>query len=312
MQFFIMAANFEDRFLAFVSQQHLAHFVSDKPPALYHYKTSAGMQSIASSGVIRAHNLGKMSDFTDGRYAAAIMRTHIDRAYAVEGDGDALELLSAMRTQLSAVELDDVFVLSLSVDGDEMGMWRLYADRGRGFSFVMPYEDARTWGLRHHVGTLLKCIYDCKTLALLCDESLKQLRELFLADVAVGLAPDPVYCAKWFLDLAAWLSSAFKPEVYRNEREWRFVFRCPAKYHKISADGRTFVELPVFSSNPEISCPFTAICAGPDCDYDDDILPLRRVLHQQGYGSNFPVYLSRQHSVRPGKRAPIVTSIVPA
>lgn len=305
-----MTASFEDGVLAFVSERHMAHFVSDMPPALYHYTSSAGMRSIASSGIIRAYNLGKMSDFVDGRYAATIMRAHIDRAYAVEVDGDALELFAALRAALSAVELGDVFVLSLTVDGDEMGMWRLYADRGKGFSFVMPTKNAHTWGLQHHRGTFLKCIYDYKILASLCDESLKKLRELFLADVAAGLKPDPAYCAAWFLDLAAWLSAAFKPEVYRDEREWRFVFRCPAEYHKVSEDGRTFVELPVFSSNPEFSCPFTAICAGPDCDYDDGILPLRRVLQQQGYGPNFPVYESRQHSVRPGKRVPTTTSVV--
>jgi len=306
-----MTANFEDRFFNFLSDQHKAHFLSDMPPNLYHYTSSAGMRSIVSSGFIRAYSLGKLSDFAEGRYAATIMRAHIDRAYAVESDGDAVGLFSAMRAHLAAVKFDDVFVLSLSVDGDEIGMWRLYADRGKGFSVGMPVKDAFSWGVRHQSGTLLRCVYDYKVLTSLCEESLNHVRGLFLTDMAAGLKPDPAQCAYLFLDNVAWFGTAFKHEVYRDEREWRFVFRCPEKDHKISADERTFVELPISGSNPEIACPFTAICAGPDCDYDDDILPLRRVLHQHGYGPDFPIHLSRQHSVRLGKGPPMMASVVP-
>ena len=128
------------------------------PGFLYHYTKAASLEAILTSGVMRAYNLGKMNDLVEARYAASVMRAHIERGFAVEEDPNASDLLGELRRQLVGVDLSDTFALSFSPDGDELGMWKLYSDRGRGFSFAVPILTALSW-LSHH-GMLLRCNYD--------------------------------------------------------------------------------------------------------------------------------------------------------
>jgi hypothetical protein len=279
---------------------------AELPPgrSIYHYTSAAGMQAIVSSGVMRAYNLGQMNDLAEGRYAASVMRAHIDRGYAVEADANASELLGAMRRQLTSINLSNVFAISLTSDGDEPGMWRLYADRGRGFSFAIPLDKALLWAGHGHNGMLLKCTYDHNVLTEFCVRTLGKIREIYVADIVGGLKPHASDYASMFFDNIAWFAPAFKPSVWQDEKEWRFIFARPPDVHRTLSDGRTYIELPltVTAENPY---PITAICGGPDCDYEDDILPLQRILYEKGHGAYFPIHVSTTHVTRAGRRAPV-------
>jgi Protein of unknown function (DUF2971) len=278
----------------------------DVPLSVYHYTSSQSMRAVISSGVLRAHNLGQMNDFAEGRYAASFMRAHIDRSYAVEPDPTAMNLLSALRRQLTMVDLSNVFALSFTSDGDEPGMWRLYADGGRGFSFAIPTSEAVSWGGDSHKGMFVKCVYDSKTLAEFCVQALAKIRDIYLSDAVAGLTPDAADYAGMFLRNIAWFAPAFKPDVWSDEKEWRFIFTRPRSAQK-AFDGRYYIELPLELPTPKNPHPITAICAGPDCDYEDDILPLQRVLHDKGFGGKggmFPIFTSVRHVTRPGRRPP--------
>ena len=293
-----------DEFLA----EQARWLAGDPPRSLYHYCSGAGMQAIIRSGVLRAFNLGQMNDFAEGRYAASVMRAHIDRGYSIEPNPRALALLQAMRQQLTGINLTNVFALSFTTDGDEVGMWRLYADRGRGFSFATRIEDALSWGSSGHLGFLLKVSYDPPMLDEFCIRTLTKIHELYLADVAATLAPDPARYANLFLENVAWFAPAFKPHVWHDEQEWRFIFVRPSADHKKLPDGRMYIELPLTPPSATDPRPITAICGGPHCDYEDEILPLQKVLYDKGYGPLFPIHVSTKHVVRPGRRPPAMRS----
>ena len=148
---------------------------NDIPQSVYHYTSSQSMRAIISSGMLRAHNLAQMNDFAEGRYAASFMRAHIDRGSAIQPDQDAMALLGAMRQQLTRVDLANVFALSFTSDGDEPGMWRLYADRGRGFSFAIPTRNALSWGGDGHKGMFASCIYESGRLTRFCADALAKI-----------------------------------------------------------------------------------------------------------------------------------------
>jgi hypothetical protein len=273
--------------------------VPERPQSLYHYTSAKGMQAIVSSGVLRAYNLGKMNDFAECRYAASVMRAHIDRCYAVEPNSVAMDLFGAMRQRLTDIDISTIFALSLTADGDEMGMWRLYADHGRGFSFEIPFAE-RLW--QGQWGMPVKCIYDFNSLTSFCKQMLIKIREIYLSDVDAGVRPDPEGWANTFFRSIAWFAPAFKPEVWCDEQEWRLIFLKRSSFSILpntTLDDRSYIELPlrVSKKNPIIS-----ICAGPVCDYEDDILPLRRILCEKGYGANFPIQLSMQHTPSPRAR----------
>jgi hypothetical protein len=296
----------EGRLNAFLAR-HAAFFATTNlPPCLYRYTSSTVLRAIISSGVIRAYNLGQMTDFVEGKYAASVMRAHIDRAFAVEESEDARRLFRAMRRQLTTMDLSPVFALSFSTNGSEPGMWELYADEGRGFSFAIPIDRAFRWVREELNGFAFRCSYSPSELDQFCKAALETIRHIYRADCVDGLAHSPDSCAELFLSQVAWFAPVFKPHVFEAEQEWRFLFVRPPNDHKVDADGRTFIELPL--SPVSGVAPIRAICAGPHADYDDDIVPLQDVLCSNGYGADFPVHIAAGHSPGPGRRSPIMRS----
>jgi hypothetical protein len=245
-----------------------------------------------------------MNDFVEGRFAASIMRASIERAYALEPNEFVVQLFVEMRKQLAVGDLAQVFVLSFTTDGDEPSMWRLYADRGKGFSFAIRLHTALAWALHKLQGVVLKCAYGEREVQLFCANALAAMRDIYISELESGVIPDPAIYAQLFLNNIAWLAPAFKPEIWKDEREWRFIFVRPPEEHKKHVDGRTFIELPLVPDTEEKITPISAICGGPLVDYEDDILPLQKVLFENGYGAGFPVHVAKTHIVRPGRKPP--------
>jgi len=272
----------------------------DFPASLYHYTSVASLRSIVTSGVMRAYNLGQMNDWVEARYAASIMRAHIDRSFAVEENPNASELLGALREV--GVDFSDTFALSFTSDGDELGMWRLYADRTRGFSFAVPLHNALSWLGDGHHGLIMKCSYDHQVLSHFCARALDRMRQIYLDDILAGKHVEPATYANVFLQNATWLAPAFKPAVWQDEKEWRFIFRRPSVQHHKLTSGRTYIELPLLAT-PQSTPPIAAMCAGPDCDYADSISPMQQLLFEKGYG-NFAIHLSTKYQTRPGRMPP--------
>jgi hypothetical protein len=244
------------------------------------------MQGIIRSGCMWAHSIEQQNDYTEVRYAASVMRAHIERAYAVEPDALACELFLALRRQMATIFLGNLFVLSYSGDGDELGMWRLYADRGTGFSFGFPLHAAKEWP-----GTIIiaKCQYDFRKLDLFCSASLIKVRELYLAAVKSGCNSDVDGIAAMFFRHIAWFATIFKPHVWADEQEWRIVFHRGPEHHKKRDDERSYIDVP-----PSGSFPIEAICAGPNCDAVNSIRSLRELMAKTTYKS-VPLYMS-QHA----------------
>ncbi len=280
------------------------HLAGDVPMALYHYTSAEGMKAILRSGTLRAYNLGQMNDTAEARYAVSVMRAHIDRRFAVEANPDALELFAVIRQQFGGVQLPNLFVLSFTTDCDEPGMWRLYADRGRGFGFAIPTAKAVSWAGDTHNGLFLKCSYDCAVLSKLCEQALDKILRIYLADIKAGVPKDAIPYAVGFLESVSWFAPGFKPDAWRDEKEWRFVFMWSDANHQRSHDGRTFIALSL-AVTPENPTPIVAVCAGPDCDYLEGIAPIQQLLNDKGH-HNLPIHVSRLHLTRPGRQPPLL------
>ncbi len=247
-------------------------------PLLYHYTTADGLAGIVRSGQIWAHNLGNMGDFTEVRYGASVLRAHIDRSYALEPDQRVCDLLIALRRSLGTFDLASVFALSFTASSDEPGMWRLYADRGTGYSFCIPaFKLRQPWG-----GYLVGCNYSSEDLDAFCVRALATMRTLFLADVAAGIQAGCDEYAALFFSHIAWFGPIFKHKVWADEQEWRVVYIRPPQHQKPRADGRMYVEIP---SPEDGQLPIAAICAGPDCDYENSVRPLQALMRTSGYGA---------------------------
>src|SRR5215204_6249223 len=82
------------------------------PPILYHYTTIEAMQSIIRTGIMRAFNVEFMNDHAELRYAASVMRAHIDRAYAIGTDPFFCDVLNRIRRTTIPLDIRQLFLLS--------------------------------------------------------------------------------------------------------------------------------------------------------------------------------------------------------
>lgn len=285
---------------------NLLQLFEDKLPlVLYHYTSSAATRAIISSGVMRAYNLGQMNDFAEGTYAATIMRGHIDKLYALNTDSITLSFLTALRNEFTYIDLSNVFSLSFICESKEKKeMWNLYSDRGQGFRFASPLSKVLPWA-KQHKGFPLRCCYDSETLHNFCKQALNEMCQIYNIDFKAGLNPEPIHYARMFLYNVFWFAPAFKLNIWGDENEWRFVFVCPDVKPEKTPEGRAYIEIPL-KAMPETSCPISEICAGPDCDYSESILPLQKLLYERGYEEDFPIRLSINHKTRSGSQVPII------
>ena len=197
---------------------------------LFHYTTTGAIRGILQSRTIRAGSLEKMNDTSEARFAASIFRAMIDRRYATESDPEVITFLQAIRSHLrQPLDLSFAFALSLSVDGDEAGMWGLYADRGQGFSFCIPTKDLIPWAGFSQKGWLWKCRYGEEETSRYCEKVLTEGISIYRKHSRRASAFDVDAYAAMFVDKVSYLAPVFKPKIWHDEQEWRWIFVRPDK-----------------------------------------------------------------------------------
>jgi hypothetical protein len=180
---------------------------------------------------------------------------------------------------MQAIDAEEIFVLSFSDSGERDPMWRLYAERGAGFSFCFPIPQTQNWpGLI----MLSRCNYDPMQQGAFFDSALDRITAIYVADLAAGRAAVPNVYAERFFHHIAWFATMFKPRAYEHEHEWRIVFRRSKEHHRFDAAGRPYIEVPGPSYGP---LPIEAICAGPRCDKAAHLGPLQKLARECGYGT---------------------------
>lgn len=210
-----------DENIATFSAQQLNVLQSTKiwPSILYHYTSADAMLSILQSGKLRVSSIEQLNDKVELRYPVSIFRAHLDRFYAIEPSPDGCDLLHQIRRQLDIIDTTGIYVASFSADGDEFGMWRLYGDRGRGFSFDFPLYMVEHWG-----GFPGKCHYDTSSADRFCQGALRTVRDTYLAEIQAGRSPDLETVAANFLWRISYFGLLFKPHAWADEKEWRLIF----------------------------------------------------------------------------------------
>ena len=247
-----------DEDLATFSTQQLNVLQPTKiwPPILYHYTSADAMLSILKTGKLRVGSIEQLNDKAELRYSVSIFRAHLDRFYAIEHSPEGCDLFHHIKRQLDIIDTTGIYVASFSADGDEFGMWRLYGDRGRGFSFAFPLYKVEHWG-----GFPGKCHYDTSSADKFCQSALRTVRDTYLAEVQAGKSPDLESVAANFLWRISYFGLLFKPHAWADEKEWRLIFVNQKTGIKAWSNGSTYIEIPTGDR-----LPIGAICAGPSCE----------------------------------------------
>jgi hypothetical protein len=251
-------------------------FLQTPPPLLYHYTTSAGMIGILHSSRMWASDATAQNDVAEIRYAASVMRAHIDRSFATEYRDSACYLFDALRKRLSISGSYRAHIVSLVVNGDADHMWRLYGERGDGCSFGFPTHIVSDWGPGWY---LLRCNYSEADLYNFCKYSLSLIRTIFLKARDTNPLAKPEDFADLFFNHVSIFGLLFTSKVWSDEEEWRLVRFVPENDRKQTKDGRHYIEAPAPAfGRLEIG----AICVGPNTS-DPKLRALRQVMNRTGY-----------------------------
>ncbi len=224
------------------------------PYGFYHYTSYETLLAMLGSGTMRASCADFLNDYSELRYAASIMRAHVDRWYAMEPDEEVAKLFRAIQDRMRGpMKLEEFFILSFTDNGSDYGMWNLYSKRGTGLSFSFPGGKAYEWAQNNN-GVLVRVFYEPDELDVFCRTWLAKVREAFVGSRSREEEPDPEGFAKAFLRDVGFYAPVFKPKVWSDEREWRYVFR---RNEGVCCDvgGRRYIEIP--------KPPIDAVCLGP-------------------------------------------------
>jgi hypothetical protein len=203
--------------------------VGDPPPVLYHYTSRAGLLGIVEHRCLWASHILYLNDSTEYNYAVEMYRKVVGDREAAAAKVEK-ELHSRMLERIDLLGGMNVFVLSLTANGDLLSQWRAYADNGTGYCVGICVDNFLARQPKHSF-TLAACIYDenvqRKEVELIVDQCVKEFntpsefcRKYYGRDHAS--LEDRIHHAIFSLPgrLIA-LAPRLKHPSFREEAEWR-------------------------------------------------------------------------------------------
>jgi hypothetical protein len=190
----------------------------DFPTVLYHYTTQVGLLGIFDSRCIWATKIQFMNDATEFRTAIEMIAMEL-RSRALDPFEQTPERarVDALYDQVSAVESTDVFVLSLTEEGDQLSQWRAYSGRHSGFAIGFDVATLCRVASEHGF-SLDRCIYDSQAQSLLA----ATLVDNGFLWIAHNERMTRRRCREFRRTLLKW-APLFKHYTFDEEREWRLV-----------------------------------------------------------------------------------------
>lgn len=267
----------------FAGCMHL--FTGTPPPVLYHYTSEAGLLSIIGSGRFWASNIQNQNDVAEIRYAASVLRAHVEKCHAHDYQVAACELFAAMRPHLEMSGDSKLHTISLVTDGDNDHLWRLYGDRGTGCSLAFPTGSIANWGDDWY---LLRICYSDDEINTFCRYSLSFIRAIFLEDREEDPEAKANDYANLFFQFAIWFAPMFKAKVWSDENEWRLVRVVDPAHRRERAPGKYYVEAPDPTTG---KLELGGVSLGPNNQSAETIQRVRDALKASGYDPQ-SVYLS--------------------
>jgi hypothetical protein len=231
-----------DRFDA-EADQIIATFVetqkSQDPPALiYHYTDDSGLQGILEKGKLWLTDIFSLNDPSELNHGFTKAVEVLDNMVAngpAEGKAFAKTLSSIAETggiRGSAL----FFVCSFSLDGDDLGQWRAYADNGRGYALGLDLATLKNNFLTDERATpdpdshpeAFRIVYNDAALDAIHREIIEKMLALISLPRGRNMLSAAINSYMETLSVrlmthAIHASLFFKHRAYENEKEYRFV-----------------------------------------------------------------------------------------
>jgi Protein of unknown function (DUF2971) len=204
------------------------------PPTIYHYTDDAGLRGILQSGKMWITDIFNLNDPTELKHG---MMAALDILKS-EADGRKPEVKHFSREMAAMFEGDieriaHFFVCCFSLDGDDLGQWRAYADNGKGYALGFDGDVLEQAFVRCHASPTSQAMtfpvtYDDNQLRDIQQKIISRVIPLISAPRGRDLPDTAIH--EFMNELAVSLSVVllrlamfFKHLAYRNEQEYRFM-----------------------------------------------------------------------------------------
>lgn len=209
------------------------------PETIYHYTDDNGLRGILESGTLWLSDIFSLNDPSELHHgfshAIKILEAKADPRSPVSKE--LADIIGEFHKSGKTRESGHFLTCSFSLDGDELGQWRAYADNGRGYALAFDTESLeRAFVTKDRSGfaQTFPLTYDDNALVHLLDQIIEP--GLALADFPIdanlhGSDADGLKLALLNSLRVHSLHSAifFKHPAYANEKEYRFLEMFPLR-----------------------------------------------------------------------------------
>lgn len=238
---------------------------------LYHYTSQEGVKGIIMSKQIWATNILYLNDSSESYHGIKIIGEILNERQ-INASTNELPFFEALSTFKGNVLPDDVFVASLTEEGDLLSQWRGYTQVNSGYSIGFDSNQLKRMALDDGpVCHLLKCVYDeDKQKRMINDVIDEGLSSWLKAKGEYQESYTPVAAVK---DKLGYLAACAKHPSFSEEKEWRIVVAYPkSQYLKFRFGKSTLIPYLELSWKPVLQVESQLIhsitvgpCPDPKC-----------------------------------------------
>ena len=194
---------------------------------LFHYTSSDGLKGMVSGKCIWATNIEYLNDTTEFRHGENVIKKAMAdrkrRANKVEK-----VFFDELKNMPTIFEPEDVFVVSLSEDGDLLSQWRGYTPSSCGFNVAFDPEALREAAWELDRMQLVRCIYDEKKQKAFALDLLDAYLKEFVSSSTAGeheISFQQGLIAS-FKVRSTFAAAVMKHHSFAEEKEWRLLGVC--------------------------------------------------------------------------------------
>lgn len=238
-----------------IADKFINAFHKDEPEVLFHYSKTSNLKSILKSNIFRVSNITKLNDYSEYDYGLSLAKKLIQKKnYDSEFSNLLLNGIDKYK-ELST----DIFVLSLSRNGDSLPLWQLYSDKNfKGYCLGFDYRGLDFGTSRCHGSVIYSSDEQEEILYSLLDEFetyYKKTKEM--ADVITAN-----FSNEWHWDELVSYFTLFKHSSFRCEEEYRAVYYiCEDGLVKDEDSHKPYIEIPMSYNQDQL--PLSEIRVGP-------------------------------------------------
>lgn|SRR5574341_13958 len=199
-------------------------FKCTPPSVLYHYTKRRGLLGILDKRSVYASHMRYLNDAREMIHAMDLIQSILNARLAV-AIGEQKQLYEQAKQWIESLKFQNqVFVFSMSQEGDSLSQWRAYCDSNDGYAIGFDSNK-----LKRHADSLsfymAPCVYDLEAQDALVSLLLEDVNDELQKKIQLGTSVQEAIsqASTYFVLLFLILAPVLKAPAFKEEKEWRLI-----------------------------------------------------------------------------------------